>query len=642
MPRSSIRTSDLRCRCACAGAVAAVPAPADAIDHSDALDITLRINGTEHSLRLDPHHAARRAARASRAHRHQEGLRSRAVRRLHRAGRRPPDQRLPDPCGHAAEQDITTIEGLAQDGALHPLQAAFIEHDGFQCGYCTPGQIMSAVGLLAEGARNRMPRSGVHERQHLPVRRLHQDRRGDQVGRGQRRVNVAAVRLRPGEERSRRDRERRRCRWRRLHRRRHGPDAADEGGRRSAAPSGRRQPPALHRDHARRARPAARGAGAHERRRRRSRRARALSGHRAGAAGERVRPGAQHGLDRRQPAAAHAAPTSATRPCPATSALRAAAARSRAITACTRSSAAASAASRRTLGSRGRSGRARRRGPGGGPGGEERRIPIEEFHRLPGNTPERDTVLEPGELILAVEVPASAAARRSHYLKIRDRASFEFALVSVAAGLDVGDGAIRAARLAAGGVGTKPWRLHSAEAALIGRPDARDIPGGSGSRRGGRKPAAHERLQGRAAAARGAARAGDRRRPGMSRDGRAAQPRRRSRQGDRRRQVRRRVLAAGSGLRRHRSEHDRQGADHRDRRRGGRARARRARGDHAPERAQAALPAAASHAAGRPGDRPADPDPAGRSRAQRPVRRARGRANPGAGDLRRRSGARRL
>jgi xanthine dehydrogenase YagS FAD-binding subunit len=101
--------------------------------------------------------------------------------------------------------------------------------------------------------------------------------------------------------------------------------------------------------------------------------------------------------------------------------------------------------------------------------GGARRIPIGEFHRLPGNTPERDTVLERGELILAVEVPASAAARWSHYLKIRDRASFEFALVSVAAGLSVGDGAIREARLAAGGVGTKPWRLHTAEAALIGR-----------------------------------------------------------------------------------------------------------------------------------------------------------------------------
>jgi xanthine dehydrogenase YagS FAD-binding subunit len=103
------------------------------------------------------------------------------------------------------------------------------------------------------------------------------------------------------------------------------------------------------------------------------------------------------------------------------------------------------------------------------PGGL-RRIPIGDLHRLPGDTPQRDTVLEPGELILAVEVPASATARRSHYLKIRDRASFEFALVSVAVGLDVGDGVIHDARLAAGGVGSKPWRLRTAEEALNGHP----------------------------------------------------------------------------------------------------------------------------------------------------------------------------
>jgi xanthine dehydrogenase YagS FAD-binding subunit len=100
----------------------------------------------------------------------------------------------------------------------------------------------------------------------------------------------------------------------------------------------------------------------------------------------------------------------------------------------------------------------------------ERRIPIEGFHRVPDRTPERDTVLEPGELIVAVEVPTSAAAARSRYLKIRDRASFEFALVSVAAGLELADGSIRDARLAAGGVGTKPWRLRAAEQTLNGRP----------------------------------------------------------------------------------------------------------------------------------------------------------------------------
>jgi xanthine dehydrogenase YagS FAD-binding subunit len=99
-----------------------------------------------------------------------------------------------------------------------------------------------------------------------------------------------------------------------------------------------------------------------------------------------------------------------------------------------------------------------------------RRIPMGELHRLPGDAPERDTVLEPGELIVAVEVPASAAAAHSYYLKIRDRASFEFALVSVTAGLEIEDGVVRAARLAAGGVGTKPWRLQATEAALAGQP----------------------------------------------------------------------------------------------------------------------------------------------------------------------------
>jgi xanthine dehydrogenase YagS FAD-binding subunit len=104
-----------------------------------------------------------------------------------------------------------------------------------------------------------------------------------------------------------------------------------------------------------------------------------------------------------------------------------------------------------------------------GPSGR-RRIAMGDFHRMPGDAPERDTALEPNELIIGVEVPASAAARRSHYLKVRDRASFEFALVSVAAGLAVEDGTIRQARIAAGGVGTKPWRLPAVEQALAGRP----------------------------------------------------------------------------------------------------------------------------------------------------------------------------
>ncbi len=100
----------------------------------------------------------------------------------------------------------------------------------------------------------------------------------------------------------------------------------------------------------------------------------------------------------------------------------------------------------------------------------ERRASLADFHRLPGDTPERDTNLEPGELIVAVDLPASPFAARSHYLKVRDRASYAFALVSVAAALDLRDGVVRDAALALGGVAHRPWRLPSAEAALIGRP----------------------------------------------------------------------------------------------------------------------------------------------------------------------------
>jgi xanthine dehydrogenase YagS FAD-binding subunit len=100
----------------------------------------------------------------------------------------------------------------------------------------------------------------------------------------------------------------------------------------------------------------------------------------------------------------------------------------------------------------------------------ERRVPFEQFHLLPGETPERETVLAPGDIIAAVEVPAGSWARRSLYRKVRDRASFEFALASAAVALDIDSGRIRAARIALGGVGTKPWRAHEAETVLTGAP----------------------------------------------------------------------------------------------------------------------------------------------------------------------------
>jgi xanthine dehydrogenase YagS FAD-binding subunit len=100
--------------------------------------------------------------------------------------------------------------------------------------------------------------------------------------------------------------------------------------------------------------------------------------------------------------------------------------------------------------------------------GGQRSVPLIDFHRLPENTPHIETVLESGEVIAAITVPASPVARRSHYLKVRDRASFEFAVVSAAVALDVAGGRIQQARVALGGVGTKPWRVPRLEAALAG------------------------------------------------------------------------------------------------------------------------------------------------------------------------------
>jgi xanthine dehydrogenase YagS FAD-binding subunit len=105
----------------------------------------------------------------------------------------------------------------------------------------------------------------------------------------------------------------------------------------------------------------------------------------------------------------------------------------------------------------------------------ERRIPLADLFRLPGDSPQTEHNLGPGELIVAVEVPVGPEARRSGYLKVRDRESFEFALASAAVALDVGAGLIRSARVAVGGVGTVPWRLPAVEAALRGRPPNADV-----------------------------------------------------------------------------------------------------------------------------------------------------------------------
>lgn len=99
----------------------------------------------------------------------------------------------------------------------------------------------------------------------------------------------------------------------------------------------------------------------------------------------------------------------------------------------------------------------------------EHRVPFTEFHRLPGDHPEADNNLAAGELIIGVEIPDNNLAKNSYYLKVRDRQSYAFALISVAAALDIKNGIIQNARLAMGGVAHKPWRLFDAEKALVGK-----------------------------------------------------------------------------------------------------------------------------------------------------------------------------
>src|SRR2546423_3440944 len=110
------------------------------------------------------------------------------------------------------------------------------------------------------------------------------------------------------------------------------------------------------------------------------------------------------------------------------------------------------------------------RGPKG-----ERSIAIGDFHVLPGNTPHRETVWERGDLITHVTLPPPAPGSRSLYLKLRDRASYEFALASAAVVVTVAGGKVTRARIALGGVGTKPWRSTEAEQALTGQSATEDV-----------------------------------------------------------------------------------------------------------------------------------------------------------------------
>ncbi|HVR03936.1 MAG TPA: xanthine dehydrogenase family protein subunit M [Polyangia bacterium] len=127
------------------------------------------------------------------------------------------------------------------------------------------------------------------------------------------------------------------------------------------------------------------------------------------------------------------------------------------------------------------------RGPAG-----PRQIPIADFHILPGEHPERESVLAQGELVTGVSLPARPGFEQSRYLKVRDRASYAFALVSVGAALRIEDGLVREARIALGGVGTKPWRAVEAERLLVGqRPERAAFTRAAEAALAGAKPRKH-------------------------------------------------------------------------------------------------------------------------------------------------------
>jgi xanthine dehydrogenase YagS FAD-binding subunit len=126
----------------------------------------------------------------------------------------------------------------------------------------------------------------------------------------------------------------------------------------------------------------------------------------------------------------------------------------------------------------------------------ERVIAMQDFHRLPGDTPERDTNLNHGELVTAVDLPRSPFAEHAHYLKLRDRASYAFALVSVAAALEFKGHVVRDAALALGGVAHKPWRVPQAEARLIGHPlDSQSMQAAADTILQGAQPHEHNRFK---------------------------------------------------------------------------------------------------------------------------------------------------
>ncbi len=376
---------------------------------------------------------------------------------------------------------VVTVEGLADDGQLSPVQQAFIDNDAFQCGYCTPGQLCSATAVLDEAARG-WPSAVTADMASEPAlddTEIRERMSGNLCRCGAYVGIVAALReaaYEPNEAAADRARRRGGSRKERGHealrvracddgrgrdgrasgrrllpRRRHEPRGSDaaRGGR--ALEARRRHPPAL-RPH--RAKP---GRDAPHRRRRHQQRPRRRPDGPRGVpdAGQgrplgRVRPAPQPRDDRRQPAAAHRCPyfQDASKPCNKRSPGTGCPARDGEHTnlailghsdACVATHPSDMAVALMALGAS-----VRVLGADG-----ERTIPLDDFYRLPGDEPQRDTTLDHGDLITGVVAPLRMPTT---YRKVRERASFAFALVSVAAALDVRGSTIQDVRLALGGV----------------------------------------------------------------------------------------------------------------------------------------------------------------------------------------------
>ena len=383
-------------------------------------------------------------------------------------------------------EEVTTIEGLADGDVLHPVQAAFVEHDALQCGYCTPGQILSAIGMLGEAragwpsyvtadlaAEPELDDDGdprAHERQPVPLRRLREHRAGDRRILGMRqftyeRAQDAAGALALLDAA--------------------GPSARYLGGgtnlvdlmklgverpdvlvdvtrlphdRIEDLPGGGLRIGAAVRNSDLAAHAAVRAAYPLL--------AQAVL---AGASGQLRNMATVGGNLLQRTRCSYF--TDVTKPCnkreggrPNRCPARDGHHRNHAILghseACVATHpsdmAVALAALDATVHVEGRDG--------------PRTIPMPGLHRLPGDEPQRDTVLHPGELITAVELPALPIAVRSSYRKVRERASYAFALVSIAAALDISDGVVRDVRIALGAVAHVPWRAARAEEVLRGRP----------------------------------------------------------------------------------------------------------------------------------------------------------------------------